>query len=186
MTGEILRRFVRKSHLGYANELILKLNNGNPSEGVPKKNCEDQTNIDNWRASMKSNCWVVVTFRHKCLLSILYYDTVLHFVESLGARGFQMYFRLSISCMTVPLWPARFWSTECPVNNAPYFEHSNEIMGTLDFLGGCPAGSQLKPSKIEHCDKKDVVILMRWMKYRYWSEGGCDRAWWIIERRPES
>ena len=48
---------------------------------------------------------------------------------------------LSISCMTVPLWLARFWQ------NAS----SNEMMGSVDFLGGCPAGSHLKSSRIEHC-----------------------------------
>ena len=56
----------------------------------------------------------------------------------------------SISCMTVPLWLARFWSTECPVNNALYFGHSNEMMGSVDFLGGCPASSHLVSSQIEH------------------------------------
>ena len=44
--------------------------------------------------------------------------------------------RLSIICMTVPLRLARFWFTECPVNNAPYFGHSNEMMGSVDCLGG--------------------------------------------------
>ena len=59
--------------------------------------------------------------------------------------------------MTVSLWLARFWSTECPVNNAPYFGHSNEMMGSVDFLGECPAGSHLKSSEIEHWGDRPVV-----------------------------
>ena len=59
-----------------------------------------------------------------------------------GAPKFTV--ELSISCMTVPLWLARFWPRECPVNNAPYFGHSNEMMGSVDCLGGCPAGSHFK------------------------------------------
>ena len=43
-------KLARGGHLWYANKLIFELEQDSPSEGVEKKNCEDQMNIDDWRA----------------------------------------------------------------------------------------------------------------------------------------
>ena len=43
-------------HLGYAIISFSKLNHGNPSEGVQKKNREDRKNIGGWKAFTSSNC----------------------------------------------------------------------------------------------------------------------------------